>query len=82
MMSPLMNMFGNLFGGSSGSNPFAGLTGQSEPEKQPALEAGQKPETVETEPQEVTLEQFLKEMGILVVDDKPTVKLQILSPKR
>lgn len=72
MMDPLMSMFGNMFGG---SDPFAGLTSNSEgqqPEMVPAdvePQKGSSPSEDEDEPQTITLEQILKEMGILAPDN-------------
>lgn len=76
MMNPIMNMFGSLLGG---FDPFAGLGNQ--PEQKPLAIEEQSSEPVEpiekepetagkSESETVTLEQILKDMGILVFDDK------------
>ena len=74
MMNPLMSMFGNLLG----FDPFAGLS--SQPEKPLAIEGEsdkvvqpvfkEEEEIAKSEPETVTLEQILRDMGILVSDDK------------
>lgn len=70
MMGPLMNMFGNMFGG---FDPFAGLS-SNQAEKPPMKAIDQEENKAvdkeQSDAKPVTLEQILKDMGILVPDDK------------